>query len=232
MTKVTAAELKAKAKKLAEEKRKEELAEDVKEVMGGEEIKDLVVTPEYLQKISGVGMSKVDPLDIRPPQVLLVQRSSTIEEMVDFSGKQAEVGQYFHTGKREIYEDFECYFIFAAKGEYVDKRKPDKPVLPKYSALGAMADDLSLFGMTFKATYLNALSSLWTASQSQHAPMFAFKVKMETKKLEGNKGAWYVPVCRVGEMVKDNDTFSTLYDLAVRFDRQAERTEEVLEGND
>ena len=62
--------------------------------------------------------------------------------------------------------------------------------------------------------------------------MFSFKVKMETKKLEGELGVWYIPVCRVGELVADDAKFQQLYDMAQRFDKQADATTENLKEED
>lgn len=197
-----------------------QLKKDVEEIFGGSE---LAIPPDKLKEIENMGMSKVDPADIRPPQIILVQKSSDFELLQDKNGKKPEVGDYFHTGKREIYKDFQCHFLFASKSTYIDRRKEDQPEKDQYTALGAMKD-LSLFAMWFRGTAVYALSSLFTASQANHAPMFAFEVTMETKKLEGDKGSWYVPVCRVGQIVQDMVMFDELYTLAKRFDNKPDET--------
>ena len=229
------ADLKKKAHQLKGEILNDEDLEKIAEETFGikEENKaTLTIGKDFLKSIQGIGMSRVDPGDIRPPQIILVQKSSDLTTLQDKQGKQANVGQFFHTGKREIYDIFECYWLFASKSTYVDRRKEEQPEREQYSALGAMVDDLSLFAMLFRSSAIFTLSPLFTASQTNHAPMFSFKIKMETKKLEGEKGSWYIPVCRIGEIVKDEGVFDELYQLAKRFDEQADNTADKLKGED
>ena len=132
-------------------------------------------------------MSKVDPLDIRPPTVLLVQALSDKTEMVNKNGKEAKDGQFFHTGKKKVWDTFDCYILFASKGTYIDRRKPDEGEKDKYSAIGILKEDIEetpplFFGMSFKVSSLFALSPLFQAVQSQHAPMFSFNVTFEKGK--------------------------------------------------
>jgi len=230
------ADLKKKAHQLKGKMLSDEDLEKIAEETFGEETPKessvLTIGKDFLKSIQGVGMSRVDPGDIRPPQIILVQKSSDLTTLQDKQGKQANVGQFFHTGKREIYDIFECYWLFASKSTYVDRRKEEQPEREQYSALGAMVDDLSLFAMLFRSSAIFTLSPLFTASQTNHAPMFSFKIKMETKKLEGEKGSWYIPVCRIGEIVKDEGVFDELYQLAKRFDEQADNTADKLKGED
>jgi len=177
---------------------------------------------DKLKKLSGVGMSRVDPTDILPPRILLAQKSSALTEMVDKTGKEIKAGQFYHTGKKEIMEKFECFFLFAAKKKYVDGRKPDEGEKDMYQAIGVMKDDLSLFGMSFRSSALYALSGLFTATQSQQAPMFGFNCTVESKMLEGKLGTWYVPVIRVGDLVNDKDKFEALFAQAKHFDDKAD----------
>ncbi len=190
-----------------------------------------------LTQDSMIGMSKVDMADIRPPQILLIQKSSDEEAFRDPNGEKPSVGQFFHTGKMQIMDSFECYFLFAAKGKYVNKNKPEEGEKDQYRAIGVMADDLSTFGMVFRSSALFCLSSLFTAALSQHRPMFSIRVKIETKTLENEKGRWYVPVCRVQDVEGDFGKLKTLSDLAKRYDRKAdeiikEDQEESEEGKE
>ncbi len=175
-----------------------------------------------LTQDSMIGMSKVDMADIRPPQILLIQKSSDEEAFRDPKGTKPSVGQFFHTGKMEIMDSFECYFLFAAKGKYVNKIKPEEGEKDQYRVIGVMWDDLSTFGMVFRSSSLFCLSPLFTAALSQKRPMFSIRVKIETKSLENDKGKWWVPVCRVLEPEEDFGKLKVLSDLAKRYDRKAE----------
>lgn len=183
-----------------------------------------------IQKLAGMGMKRVDPADVRPPFILLTQKSSTLDEMHTVNSQTPKVGQYYHTGKRKVYNEFECYFLWAAKSQVMDRRK--NIMVDQYNTIGVMADDLSLFAMRFKSSALFALASLFTAAQSQQYPMFGFRVKMETKMLEGEKGQWYVPVVRVQEQVTDKKLFNELYSQAAKFDQQTDKVAASVEEED
>ena len=175
-----------------------------------------------LEANAKVGMSKVDPMDIRPPTILLIQKSSDMSQFVDFSGKQADIGQFFHTGRSVIYNTFKCYFLFAAKSKYVDKRKPEEGEKAQYRALGVLADDLSLFAMVFRSSSLYTLSPLFSSVASMNRPMFSFLCEIETKKLSGDKGDWFIPVLRIKGPENDPQKLMILEEKSKAFDTRAD----------
>ena len=176
---------------------------------------------EYLASQAKLGMSKVDPKDIRPPQIRLIQKSSTLGDFMDAEGNPAKVGQFFHTGRLQILKTFEAYLLFAAKGKYTNRLKPELGILLQYTAIGAMADDLSMFGMTFRSSALFTLSPLFTSVISQKRPMYSIKVRFETKELTGEKGSWFIPVLRVLEAETDEVTLDILEKQALMFEQKA-----------
>ena len=175
-----------------------------------------------LKKDFMVGLSKIPMTDIRPPQILLIQKSSDLEDFIDNKGNKPELGQFFHTGRNEIMDSFECFFLFAAKGKYVSKIKPEEGEKPQYKSIGVMADDLSTFGMIFRSSALYALSSVFTAAISQRRPMFSLRVKVETKELQNDKGKWWIPVVHITENEPDYEKLSVLSKIAKRYDSTAE----------
>ena len=177
---------------------------------------------EYLESQAKLGMSKVDPKDIRPPQIKLIQKSSALEDFLDAEGKPAKVGEFYHTGRLQRLKSFECYILYAAKGTYKNRLKPELGILCQYSAIGAMADDLSMFGMVFRSSALFTLSPLFTAVVSQKRPMYAIRVKFETKELTGEKGTWFIPVLRILREEEDEVTLDLLEKQAKLFDQKAD----------
>jgi len=175
-----------------------------------------------LEALAKVGMKGVDPTDIRPPKVVLIQKSSTLADFVDTEGKNPKVGQFFHTGRLEILESFECYFLMATKGIWIDRRKPDNPEMDQYIAIGVTADDLRPFGMNFRSSSLFALSPLFTAAASNRRPMFSIKCKVETKQLQNEKGEWTIPVVRIVSLVDDAALLTELKGFALSFDAKTE----------
>jgi len=176
-----------------------------------------------------VGMSKVDPEDIRPPKILLMQKSSKLDDFITTDGKQAKIGDYFHTGKLEIYKTFKCYILFAAKNKYIDKRKPEEGEKYQYRMVAVLADDFSLFAMIFRSSSLYTLSGLFTASASTRRPMYSFLCEMEIKKLSGEKGDWLVPALRIRQPETDSEKLILLEDLARGLDL---KSDEILGDDD
>jgi len=175
-----------------------------------------------LKKDFMVGLSRVPMADIRPPQILLIQKSSDMDDFSDSKGEKPKIGQYFHTGRMQIMDSFECFILFAAKSKYISKIKPEEGEKFQYKAVGVMADDLSTFGFIFRSSALYALSSLFTAAISQRRPMFSLKVLFETKELSNDKGSWFIPVVRLTDDEPDYAKLQVLSGLAKRYDVQAE----------
>lgn len=175
----------------------------------------------YLRNLAGMGMRNVPKDDIRPPQILLAQKMSDFDNMVTLSGEKPNVGQYFNTGTLKILDDFECYFVYAAKSKYIDKNKIEEDKKDQYKAVGVM-DDGSVFGMTFRSSGLYALSTLFSMTASQMRPLFSIRVKMEQKELSNDKGKWFIPVCRVVGMENDVAKLTELEQVAQRFDSKSD----------
>lgn len=188
-----------------------------------EDKKVSLYTNEYLAKNANIGMSHVDPIDVLPPQILLVQKSSDLSALKDGKGNSAKIGQYFHTGKNEIMDDFEAWILFAAKGKYTDKRKPEDGVKLQYKAIGVMIKDGTLFAIKFRSSALFTLAPLFTSVVSAKRPMYAIKTKFEVKKLSGDKGEWFVPVCRVTGIESDQEKLTILERQAVLLEMQGEK---------
>lgn len=180
---------------------------------------------EYFKKIYNIGL-KIEKSDIKPPTIILIQKSSDTSKMTTAEGEVPKPGEYFHTGRLEIMKEFNCHFIFVAKSFYHDKRKPEGEPKPQFKAIGVMADDFSVFGMTFKGTYLYTLSSLFTAVTSQEKPMFLFKCRMEAKQISGAKGDWFVPVLRLEGIEEDENKIKILEEIAKTYDKAKPIVEE------
>lgn len=179
-----------------------------------------VYSDEFLKGVAGMGMQRVDPMDIRPPQVLLIQASSDTSAFNTPSGENPVIGQFFHTGRNEIMDTFECFFLVAAKCQYTDKNKNPPEVRDQYRTIGVMTDDFKPFMMNFRSSAMYALSSLFTAVTSQSRPMFSIKVKIETKELQNNVGKkWKVPVVRIVGPETDQEILDLLYSKALVYDK-------------
>ncbi len=201
------------------------LKKEVKTEKKAEE-KEKALALADLKKMAKVGMKNVDPLDIKPPRVILVQGIKDKSELKDKSGVVCPDGQFFSDGANEIFEKMACYILYAAKGTHINKRHPDRGDLPKYDAIG-MKPDGQLFTITFKNTGRNALSKLFTATKVQGLPMFAFQCSLETKLINGTDEQgqplqWWIPVIRVGEVETDAKILAELIRLAKGLDEKTD----------
>jgi len=180
-----------------------------------------VVALDELRKLKTIGMSYVDPADVRPPNILLVQKLSDLTELVDITDNTPKLGQFFDTGKRMIYDSFDCYFVFAKKGTYIDRRKPEEGNKPKYQVVGVMKSDMGMFGMLLRSSASYSLNNLFSVAVNQELPMFVFNCHVEQKELQNNDGKWFIPVVRIGQVETDPKIVSRLIEIAKRFDAQA-----------
>jgi len=178
---------------------------------------------DRLLKNAKIGMKKVDPLDIRPPQILLAQKLSDFSQFVSTDGKQAKIGDYFHTGKLEVMRSFDAYILYAAKVPYIDRRHPEEGEKMMYKAIGVLADDFSLFGISFRSSSIYTLSPLFSVAASQNRPMFSFLVTFESKLISGDKGEWYIPVCRIKKPEDDPEKLVFLENMALGFDAKGDK---------
>jgi hypothetical protein len=181
---------------------------------------------DFLQRFSGVGMRNVDPMDIKPPMCLLVQKISDTSQMVTAEGDKPVPGDFFHTGKNEIYSFVECAIVYAAKSQYTDKNHPEKGLQNQYRAIAVSLDDLKEFGLVFRSTAEHALSSLFSKATSANRPMFSFMIKIESKKLVNSKNQeYFIPVVRVEQPIDDSIMLQDLYQIAKKFDKEIKTVE-------
>ncbi len=176
-----------------------------------------------------MGMNGVDPNDIRPPQIILIQKSSDLENLKDMNGNIPKVGQFFHTGQGKIMDSFECFFLSATKGIYVDRNKDGHPVRDQYTAIGLLSDDMSIFGYNFRSSALYALSKLFTAVVGLKRPMFSIRCTIGVKELNGDKGKWWIPVIENWKPEDNGDTLIELEGIAKKFNTQVKKVEEVTD---
>jgi len=214
-----------KAKAMAEKLKAET---EAKEVAEQEQKEVALVALDSLKSMSRLGMSHIDMADVRPSQILIVQKSSDLEALTDIEGKTPELGKFFDTGKRISFSEFDCYVLFAKKSTWIDKRKPEKGEQPMYTMIGVNKTDLTpqgIFGMMLRSSARYSLNNLFSVAVTQGYPMFAFNVHVEIKELQNDQGKWWIPVFRPGQLETDNKVLGTLMMLAKRFDSNAEGVE-------
>jgi hypothetical protein len=125
--------------------------------------------------------------------------------------------------------EFECYFVWAGKGEYADKRKPEEGLKQVYRAIGILADDFSIFGMRFKVSSLYTLSPLFTAVSANKRGMYSIKCKIASKFISGKKGDWFIPTLSVVGFEDDPAKLVELEKIARRYDQLGTRAAPVNE---
>ena len=167
-----------------------------------------------------VGMTKVDPADIRPPAILMRQKSSEADAYKNSKGEMAKLGQYYHTGRQTIMDKVGCYFVFAAKSMAKNKRQPAEPEKPLYRAIGCMADDLTPFSMIFRSSSLYTLSPLFTYAVSHNKPMYAVQCTLDKKELTNTDGSWHIPVLKIEGIETEDAKLDKLYELAKQLDNR------------
>lgn len=184
-----------------------------------------LVKSDWFEKHRDIGMKNVDPADIKPPQILLMQKSSKLGEFVTKNGESPKVGQFFHTTKLEILENFEAHILIAIKGRYVNRRAKPPEEGDQYQVVGAMANDMSLFGMNFRGTAYNALGGLFSTAHQNKRPMYSIKIRIESRFIQGQVNDWFIPVVRIVELVEDKKVIDELTMMAIGMES---RTDDIV----
>ena len=201
--------------------------------------KELVVLDSNLLAAdSRIGMDGVDKKDIRPPQILLVQKTSDATKMKNAEGLKPDPGQFFHSGRGQIMDEFECYIVYAAKSKYFDKRAFNKAKSDfelgngqapeemkfwkdKYTVLGVLADDFSLFGMDFRSGAMYTLFPFFGRAISNKRPYWSLKIKITSEHFKGKFGEWETPIVTVIAAIQDMETYHQVKSFASQFEKMS-----------
>lgn len=155
-----------------------------------------------MSKNVALGTAGIDPADVMPVQVKLVQGSSDFSKLIDESGTQAKVGQYFFMGDKSIHETVKCYVLSLAKVNDPFNPRDDGSFEKMYRMIAVFDDLKTPFTMNFRRGAIYTIKSLISNVFSQKRGVYTFKIELSYEQRKGKEGNYLVPVVKI---IKNED---------------------------
>jgi len=159
------------------------------------------------------GLFDIEPDDILPAPVKLIQGSSDLTKYVSADGYRALPGQFYFYSKKLLLDKFDCYFITIFKQPDRFSKNNDM----SYVAVGVM-DDLDLvFQMDFKKAAIPSIKHVISLSFFNQMPIYGIKVNVCSDQRKGQKGSYYIPKITFVKVESDLDKLEKLSSLSKKY---------------
>ena len=97
-----------------------------------------------MRKNFSLGTTGVDPSDVMPSMVKLVQGTTDLDRVKDSEGISAKVGQFFFYGDKSILDSIEGYILNLAKVNDPYNNKDNGQPEKMYRVIGIFSDNFSV----------------------------------------------------------------------------------------
>ena len=159
------------------------------------------------------GLFDIEPDDVLPAPVKLIQGSSDLTKYVSADGYRSVPGQFYFYSKKLLLDKFDCYFITIFKQPERFSKNNDM----SYVAVGVM-DDLDLvFQMDFKKAAIPSIKHVISLSFFNQMPIYGIKVNVSSDQRKGQKGSYYIPKISFVKVESDLDKLEKLSSLSKKY---------------
>jgi len=159
------------------------------------------------------GLFDIEPDDVLPAPVKLIQGSSDLTKYVSADGYRSVPGQFYFYSKKLLLDKFDCYFITIFKQPERFSKNNDI----SYVAVGVM-DDLDLvFQMDFKKAAIPSIKHVISLSFFNQMPIYGIKVNVSSDQRKGQKGSYYIPKISFVKVESDLDKLEKLSSLSKKY---------------
>ena len=159
--------------------------------------------PIRMRKNFSLGATGIDPTDIMPSMVKLVQGTTDLDRVKDNEGVSAQVGQFFFYGDKSILDAIDGYILNLAKVDDPYNKKNDGTPEKMYRVIGIFSDLLTPFVMYFRRGAINTVKNLLGNVFANLRGVYTFKIQIKTEQRKGEKGNYMTPV--IGIVDKENE---------------------------
>ena len=184
--------------------------------------------PIRMRKNFSLGSTGIDPTDIMPSMVKLVQGTTDLDRVKDNEGNQAQVGQFFFYGDKSILDSIDGYILNLAKVDDPYNNKNDGTPEKMYRAIGIFSDLLTPFVMYFRRGAINTVKNLLGNVFANLRGVYTFKIQIKTEQRKGEKGNYMTPV--IGIVDKENEP--TILEILEKEARKYEYLSKLAGGED
>jgi len=159
------------------------------------------------------GLFDIEPDDVLPAPVKLIQGSSDLTKYVSADGYRSVPGQFYFYSKKLLLDKFDCYFITIFKQP--DRFSKDNDL--SYVAVGVLDDFSSIFQMDFKKAAIPSIKHVISLSFFNQMPIYGIKVNVSSDQRKGKKGSYYIPKISFVKVESDLDKLDKLSDLSKKY---------------
>lgn len=164
----------------------------------------------YFKNNLNVGLEDIDPEDLPTPTLSLVQTNSVL---VDESNRPLPRGTFYYKGTQSVLNEVDCAILSVTKSEFPDFS--DKEVMVKtYVLLGVLEPGFKPFLMYLKRSGIGAAKDMLGQIKAAQRPMYSLRIKITADFKQGEKGTYYIPKFKVGEVRTSADEIIMLEDMA------------------
>jgi len=184
--------------------------------------------PIRMRKNFSLGSTGIDPTDIMPSMVKLVQGTTDLDRVKDNEGVSAQVGQFFFYGDKSILDAIDGYILNLAKVDDPYNKKNDGTPEKMYRVIGIFSDLLTPFVMYFRRGAINTVKNLLGNVFANLRGVYTFKIQIKTEQRKGEKGNYMTPV--IGIVDKENEP--TTLEILEKEARKYEYLSKLAGGED
>jgi len=184
--------------------------------------------PIRMRKNFSLGATGIDPTDIMPSMVKLVQGTTDLDRVKDNEGVSAQVGQFFFYGDKSILDAIDGYILNLAKVDDPYNKKNDGTPEKMYRVIGIFSDLLTPFVMYFRRGAINTVKNLLGNVFANLRGVYTFKIQIKTEQRKGEKGNYMTPV--IGIVDKENEL--TILEILEKEARKYEYLSKLAGGED
>jgi len=183
--------------------------------------KETAITTYYqirMRKNFSLGTAGIDPTDVMPSMVKLVQGTTDLDRVKDNEGVSAKVGQFFYYGDKSILDTIDGYALNLAKVDDPYNKKSDGQSEKMYRVIGIFNDLLTPFVMYFRRGAINTVKNLLGNVFANLRGVYTFRIAISTEQKKGEKGNYMTPVIRIVDKENDPKTLEILEKEARKYD--------------
>lgn len=194
----------------------EEIVQETTSPPTSDSVSTLVLADKFKED-SSLGLEDVRKDDLPIPTLRLVQKSSDEATLVD--GSKADTGDFYFGSLSKSWKSPEVIFLKAKKIQLHSKYKNVDE--DRWAMLGVMPDlDYAPFMLFTPVTSNKSAASFIASVIASKRPIFSFKVKLESREIDGDKGKYYIISFKNFTPIDDEGEYKMLKDITLSFQTQ------------
>lgn len=182
--------------------------------------KDTAITAydkDRFKKNVSLGISGIDPADVMPPMIKLVQGSTDFSRVVDMEGETAKPGEFFFMDDKTIHSSVIGYALILAKIYDPYNLKEDGSYEKMYQLVGVFEDLKTTFTLNFRRSAINTVKNFLANVFSSYRGIYTFKIEITSEQKKGEKGNYLLPVITIKEKLTDSKLLHLLEAGAIKY---------------